>query len=267
MGMDRQVVNSSLFRFPGVLQFGTNYVHESAIIGPDVKLGNGNFVGPFTAIVGNVEIGDDNWIGPNVTIGTAAQYHGSRNEWKEKDFLPIRIGNRNVLREYVSVHEPSQLVTVIEDDCCLMAYNHVSHDTILRSKITLANNVQIGGFTEVQYGCVIGLSTTIHQFTTVGAFTMVGMSSVVAKDLPPFCKWAGTPVRFLGVNAIGLRRNDFRDDEIAAIGDAVVGNGEYPPAAACHVERFRTRNAQTHREVALAEVPAVTYGVETRWRR
>jgi UDP-N-acetylglucosamine acyltransferase len=240
-------------RFPDVVEVDGNFIHPSAAIAPGVRLGRGNFIGPFTSIVGNVEIGDDNWIGPNVTIGTAAQYHGPRNEWREPPYLPIRIGSRNTFREYVSIHEASKDETVIEDDCYLMAYNHVSHDTRLRSKVTLANNVQIGGFTEVGYGCVVGLSTTIHQFTTIGAFVMVGMSSVVVKDLLPFTKWAGNPARYRGLNTVGLSRNGFSEEDIARIAAALRGDGSYPELAADHVERFRCRNTAMHREVASLE--------------
>lgn len=240
-------------RFPGIREVEGNLVHATATIGPSVRIGRGNFVGPYTTIVGNVEIGDGNWIGPNVTIGTAAQYHGPRNEWKETDFLPVRIGNANTLREYVTIHEPSQSETVIEDDCYLMAYNHLSHDSRLQSKVTLANNVQIGGFTEIGYGSVIGLSSTIHQFTTIGAFVMVGMSSVVVKDLLPFTKFAGNPVRFLGINTIGLSRNGFAEADIDGIRTALCGAGEYPHTAAEYVERFRARNLQTHRQTARCD--------------
>jgi UDP-N-acetylglucosamine acyltransferase len=248
--MDTVSANLATLRFPGMLEREGNLIHRSSIIGPDVRLGRENFIGPFTSIVGNVRIGDANWIGPNVTIGTAAQYHGPRNEWKTSDYFPIRIGNRNTLREYVTVHEASRFETVIEDDCYLMAYNHVSHDSCLRSKVTLANNVQIGGFTEIGYGCVIGLSTTIHQFTTIGSFVMVGMSSVIVKDLHPFTKWAGNPARYLGINSVGLSRNGFSEEQIEAIGVALADDGDYVPGAAEHVERFRARNAQMHREVA-----------------
>lgn len=244
---------SALFRFPGMRKVGDNLIHETALIGPEATLGRGNFVGPYTAIVGNVAIGDDNWIGPNVIIGTAAQYHGSRNEWKESSFGPVRIGNRNVLREFVTVHEPSKSVTAIEDDCMLMAYNHVSHDTVLRSRVTLANNVQIGGFTEIQFGCVVGLSTTVHQFTTIGAFSMIGMSSVVVKDLPPFLKWAGNPIRCLGPNVVGLERHGFPRVEIDAISNAFRTGATYPSTASHHMDRFSRRNDETRRPVAKPE--------------
>jgi UDP-N-acetylglucosamine acyltransferase len=247
-------VNSNIgtrFRFPGMMQVDGNFLHSSAVIGPDVVLGKGNIVGPFAVIVGNVEIGDDNWFGPHTTIGTAAQYAKERYEHKEAEFLPIRIGNHNTFREYTTVHEPSTHATLIEDDCYFMAYSHVPHDTTIRSRVTLTNGVQLGGFTEIQYGATIGLLTAIHQFTTVGAYSMVGMSSVVAKDLPPFLKWTGNPARCRGVNVVGLERSGFSQEVIEAIVRAYGSEAPaFPQEAIRYVEEFRDRNALTGRAVA-----------------
>ena len=218
-----------------------NDIHSTAIIGDSVRLGDGNYVGPFTYIFGNVEMGDGNWIGPHVTIGTAAQYHGPRNEWRTPT-LPIRIGNGCTIREYVAVHEPFIGKTIIEDDCYLMAGSQVGHDIVLREKVTLANAVQIGGFSEIGYGAWIGLGATIHQYTTIGAFVMVGMSTVVVKDLPPFTKWAGNPARYLGINEVGLRRNGFSEADIADIIADDHRNG--------HIGVFLKRNALYNREIA-----------------
>ncbi|MBV9719559.1 MAG: UDP-N-acetylglucosamine acyltransferase [Candidatus Eremiobacteraeota bacterium] len=240
-------------RFPGMIQVGDNFFHSSAVVGPDVVVGKNNVVGPFAVIVGNVQIGDGNWFGPHTTIGTAAQYATERNEYKETGFLPIRIGSHNTFREYTTVHEPSSTQTLIEDHCYFMSYSHVSHDTIIRSKVTLTNGVQIGGFTEVQYAATVGLLTTIHQFTTIGAFSMVGMSSVVAKDLPPFLKWTGNPARCRGVNSVGLRRHGFSQQLIDAIAAACASNAPLPPEALSYVEEFRARNAETGRAVAEGE--------------
>ena len=191
-------------------------------------------------------MGDDNWIGPHVTIGTAPQYHGPCLEWQVDEPLPIRIGNNNTIREYVAIHEPREGATVIEDDCYLMAGSQVGHDIILRSKVTLANNVQIGGFSEIQYAAWIGLSATMHQFTTIGAFVMVGMSTVVVKDLPPFGKWAGNPARYLGINTVGLRRTNFPDDDLSRSTATAVTTGSCRShLRTLHVEAFEARNAQT----------------------
>lgn len=187
------------------------------MIGPEVRFGAGNTVGPFTTIIGNVQIGDGNWIGPHVTIGTPAQYTTSKFELNGQTCSGVLIGNRCVIREYSTVHQPSKYSTELEDDCYLMAYCHVSHDTVLRTGVALANNTQIGGFSEIQAFATVGLSSVIHQYSTVGAYSMIGMATVITKDIPPFLKVIGNPARVTGVNSLGLQRNGFPDHAITEI--------------------------------------------------
>lgn len=194
-----------------------NDIHPTACVDASVVIGAGNVVGAYTVISGEVTIGDGNWIGPHVTIGSPAQFSTRKFEITGAPCSGVSIGSRNVIREYCTVHQPSLERTIIEDDCYLMAYCHVSHDSRICTGAVLANNTQLGGFTEIGRGANIGLSTVAHQFTTVGAFAMVGMSTVLTKNVPPFCKVVGTPARFVGINEIGMERAGFTAAEISAV--------------------------------------------------
>jgi len=127
-----------------------NEIDPRAHIGSKVVLGKGNRIAAFAYIDGDVVIGDANWIGPHVTIGTPAQYTTSKFELNGEQHGGIRIGSRCVIREYCTVHQPSKFKTIVEDDCYFMAYCHVSHDTVIRRGVAMANNTQIGGFTEIR---------------------------------------------------------------------------------------------------------------------
>lgn len=197
-----------------------NRIDLTASIASSVRIGTGNTIGAYTVIAGDVAIGDGNWIGPHVTIGTPAQFATQKFELTGEVMAGIKIGNRCVIREYSTVHQPSEFATIIEDDCYLMSYCHVSHDTRLCKAVCLANNTQIGGFSEIQEGAVIGLSAVVHQYSTIGAFAMVGMASVVSKDVPPFCKVVGNPIRFEGINKVGLTRNNISVADVAALAQA-----------------------------------------------
>lgn len=229
----------------------SNEIHPSAIVGNEVRLGNGNTVGPYCVILGDVSIGDSNWFGAHCVIGTPAQFSTQKFELNGSPVSGVSIGSRNVIREFTTIHQPSRDKTVVEDDCYIMAYNHVSHDTVVRSKCTLANNCQIGGFTEIGVGANVGLSTVIHQFSTIGAFAMVGMGAVVRRDVPPFAKVAGDPLAFLGVNEIGLERNGF-PPSLAAELKSIYARGELADAGTANefIAAFLTRNASTGRRIA-----------------
>ncbi|MDQ6767509.1 MAG: UDP-N-acetylglucosamine acyltransferase [Candidatus Eremiobacteraeota bacterium] len=234
-----------------------NKVHPTAYIGASVKLGSGNIVGAFAFIDGDVTIGNGNWIGPHVTIGTPAQYSTGKFEFTGEPAAGIRIGDRNILREYMTVHQPSRNLTIIEDDCYVMAYCHVSHDTRICRGAIITNNAQIGGHSEIQQFAFIGLSCVTHQFSTIGAYAFVGMGSIVAKDVPPFMKAFGNPVRLAGVNTVGLARNGFKPKEIEAIEEAVArrqmpqGVGELIDEV---VAKYERRTAETKRASAKLRV-------------
>ncbi len=227
-----------------------NRIDPTAFIAPSVRLGTGNAIGAYVIILDDVAIGNDNWIGPHVAIGTPAQFATRKFELTGAATSGIEIGNRCVIREYCTVHQPSEFTTIIDDDCYLMAYCHVSHDTRICKDVCMANNTQVGGFSEIQEGAVIGLSTVIHQYSTVGAFAMVGMASVVSKDVPPFCKAAGNPLRLKGVNKVGVIRNEISNSDLSALTEAYEDfkfPRETSSRVAALIAAFTERNARTGR--------------------
>ena len=93
------------------------------------------------------------------------------------------------------------------NNCYIMAYNHISHDTCLHNNVILANNIQIGGHTTIHEFANIGLSSVIHQRSTIGSYAMVGMGTIVTKDIPPFVTVVGTPAKEASkLNEWGLKR-------------------------------------------------------------
>ena len=43
----------------------------------------------------------------------------------------------------------------------------------------------------------------------IGAYAFIGGCSRVAKDVPPFVKAVGNPIKLYGLNSVGLQRNGF----------------------------------------------------------
>lgn len=185
----------------------------SAQIGVSTKILSGCFIGD------NVEIGKNNIIGPNVVIGTPPQH---RDYYTAKRKLgKIKIGDRNIIREFATIHAPMEGYTIIGNDCFIMSYAHVSHDTVIGDNVVLTNNVQIAGHSQIMESVIIGLSTAVHQYTTIGSYSMVGMGSIVTKDIPPFLVYRN--FKCYKVNVIGLERNGFSTDEIQQIVDIYKG--------------------------------------------
>jgi UDP-N-acetylglucosamine acyltransferase len=52
----------------------------------------------------------------------------------------------------------------------------------------------------------------VHQFATIGRYSFIGGCSRVAKDVPPYVKAVGNPIKLYGLNTVGLERNGFPEE-------------------------------------------------------
>lgn len=186
-----------------------NSIHPTAILSGTVVLGDRNVIGPHVVIFGPAIIGDDNWIGAGVVVGAPPEVRSFRHE---SDFSSdgstagTIIGNRNVLREYVQVHGGWKDNTRIHDDTFIMNQSYVAHDSIVHDGVTMASGVRLAGHSTIHTLANLGMGTLVHQRRLIGAGAMVGMGSVVTRDIPPFAKAYGSPARIRGINAVVLDR-------------------------------------------------------------
>jgi UDP-N-acetylglucosamine acyltransferase len=196
-----------------------NDIHPTAVVSGDVRMGVGNTVGPFVVITGPVEIGDDNWIGAGVVIGAPPEVRSWPHPTSEAPSTAggVMIGDRNVLREYVQIHQGWKARTVIGDDAFIMNQCYIAHDCSLGNGVTLASSALLAGHVQLGDGVNLGLGTTVHQFRSVSRGAMVGMSSVVTRDLPPFAKAFGSPAKVRGANVIGMERSGVDRGLIASV--------------------------------------------------
>ena len=179
------------------------------VVGPEVELGPGCELASHVRLDGPMACGSGNKFFHGAAIGAIPQdlkYAGARSF--------VRIGNDNTFREFVTVNRATEedRDTVIGNSNLLMAYVHVAHDCILHDHIILANSVNLAGHVEVESHAIVGGVTPVHQFVRIGAYAIVGGGSRVPKDMPPFMKAAGNPLRMVGLNTIGLERNGISED-------------------------------------------------------
>jgi UDP-N-acetylglucosamine acyltransferase len=196
-------------------------VHPGAVVSPKARLGRDVVVGPFAVVEDGVSIGDASEIRAHAVVksGTAL---GAGNRVHEGAVLGgepqdlsfeggetgIRIGERNVFREGVTVHRSTKPggATLVGSDCFLMAYAHVAHDDRLGDRVILANNVALAGHVEVGDRAFLSGAVVVHQFCRIGRLAMIGGNSKVVQDCLPFVITDGHPARARGLNVVGLRR-------------------------------------------------------------
>jgi UDP-N-acetylglucosamine acyltransferase len=124
----------------------------------------------------------------------------------EKSF--VIIGDDNVIREYVTVHRANAEgeATKIGDRNFIMANAHIAHNCQIGNEVIITNFAGLTGHVVVEDNAVISGLAAIHQFVRIGKLAMVGGSSKVVKDVPPYFLADGHPARIFGLNQEGLKR-------------------------------------------------------------
>jgi UDP-N-acetylglucosamine acyltransferase len=202
-------------------------VHPTAVIGPEVQLGERVAIGPHAVLLGSCRIGDDCWLGPGVIIGTPPEVASLPHEagWSERDGdladMPgVVVGPGTVLRELTMVHRGWQSQTRIGANCYLMNKVYVAHDGRIDDGVTMASTAMLGGHVRVGPGANLGMGATVHQRRVIGPGAMVGMGAVVSRDVPPFGTVYGNPARLRGVNRVGMTRAGLAADTIESVRSA-----------------------------------------------
>ena len=201
-------------------------------VSPKAKIGKNVKIGPFVTIADDVEIGDGTTImsnavildgariGKDCLICTGAVISNIPQDLKFKgEKTTAVIGDRTTIREYVTVNRgtASKNTTIIGDDCLIMAYCHVAHDCKLGNHIITSNACQIAGEVVIDDYATIGGGSLIHQFSHIGTQVMMQGGSRVPKDIPPYAMVGREPLRFIGINSVGLKRRGFTNEQIDAI--------------------------------------------------
>jgi len=202
-------------------------IDPRAVVHPTAKLADGVSIGPFAIIGEEVTIGVETSIGAHAVIerwtavgagcriGTGAVLGGAPQHL-QYDGSPsyLHIGDANDIRELVVIHRSMKPggSTRLGSHNFVMAQVHIAHDCVLGDHVVVASLAGLAGHVEVEDGAVIGGVTGVHQFARIGAYSMVGGSSRLLQDAPPFLLVAGSPATVHGLNTVGLRRAGFSSE-------------------------------------------------------
>jgi UDP-N-acetylglucosamine acyltransferase len=201
-------------------------------ISTKAKIGSNVVVGDFTVIKDDVEIGNNVEIGSNVIIDNGARisdnvklHHGAvvssiPQDLKFKgEVTTLEIGKNTIIREYATLNRGTSASgkTVIGKDCLLMAYSHVAHDSRVGNNVIIANCGNLGGHVEVDDWAIIGGLVAVHQYVKIGMHSILAGFTKAVKDIPPYIMAGDNPMRFEGLNIIGLKRRNFTSEQIEGI--------------------------------------------------
>tara|TARA_Y100000590_G_scaffold470581_1_gene666553 strand:- start:1015 stop:1761 length:747 start_codon:yes stop_codon:yes gene_type:complete len=194
------------------------------VVDSAATIGNGVGIGAYSVVEGDVEVGDGTWVGNHVNLRNGARigkrckvFHSAVIGEIPQDLkfggeeTTAVVGDDVVVREFVTVNRGTKALgkTEIRDKSYLMAYVHIAHDCMIGENVIMANSINLGGHVEIGDWAILGGAVQVHQFTKIGRHVMIGGGFRVVQDVPPFILAAGEPLKFSGINAIGLRRRGF----------------------------------------------------------
>lgn len=190
-------------------------IHPSAFIHPEAKIGKNNYIGP-NCFIGKCVIGDNNIIHSNVCIYDRTII-GNNNEIHSGALICVDGLGCMRQQDGVLLEFPQIGGVVIGDNCYIGGNTHIASgslsDTIIKdgckinglcfigSNDILHENVWITGSTMLAGSVVIGKNTTIfsrvvvRDWCKIGEKVVVGMGSVVTKNIPNGETWFGSPAR------------------------------------------------------------------------
>lgn len=212
-----------------------NQISPMAFVHPEAKLGDNNIIGPFCYIDKNTVIGDNNFLMNSVTIHYGARI-GNGNEFfagasistkpqdlkfKGEDTI-CEVGDNNSIRENVTISRgtASKGTTIVGSNNLLMENMHVAHDCVIGKNCIIGNSTKFAGEVIVEDCAIISAEVLIHQFCRIGSYVMIQGGSRTSMDIPPFIIAGKEPIRFAGLNIIGLRRRGFSNELIENIKEA-----------------------------------------------
>jgi UDP-2-acetamido-3-amino-2,3-dideoxy-glucuronate N-acetyltransferase len=170
------------------------FVHESACVDDDVKIGKGTKVWHFSHVMKGTVIGENCSLGQNILVGPN-----------------VKVGNNVKIQNNVSVYEG----VVLEDDVFCgpsMVFTNVDRP---RSGFPTDHSKYLK--TVIKKGATIGANATIVCGHTLGEHSFVGAGAVITKDVPAYAVVYGNPARIHGWVCECGEKLDFEEDQATCL--------------------------------------------------
>lgn len=202
-------------------------IHPTALVDPGAQIGNDAEIGAFAIIGAGCVIGDgcvvaaratlerNVLLGNQVKVGSGSVLGGDPQDLKFRgEHTTVEIGEGTTIREFTTINRGTShsFKTSVGKNCFLMSYVHLAHDCHIADGVIISNGTQLAGHVTIDEKAIVSGLVGFHQFATIGRYSFIGGCSRVAKDVPPYVKAVGNPIKLYGLNSVGLERNGFPED-------------------------------------------------------
>lgn len=205
----------------------TSRIHPTALVDAGAEIGEGVEIGAQAIVGDGCRIGDGSVLsaravlernvilGCGVKVGVGTVLGGDPQDLKYKgEHTTVEIGDGTTIREYSTINRGTtqSYKTTVGKGCFLMSYVHLAHDCHVGDGVIISNGTQLAGHVTIDEKAILSGLVAVHQFATIGRYSFIGGCSRVAKDVPPYVKAVGNPIKLYGLNTVGLERNGFPEE-------------------------------------------------------
>ncbi len=204
-------------------------IHPTALIDRDAEIADSASVGAYAIVGPGCRVADGCEIGARATlernvllaarvkVGSGSILGGDPQDLKFRgEETWVEVGEGTTIREYATINRGTthSMKTLVGRNCFIMSYVHFAHDCHVGDNVIISNGTQLAGHVTVEEFAGISGLVAVHQFVRIGAHSYIGGCSRVAKDVPPYLKAVGNPVKLYGLNSVGLQRRGFSEETI-----------------------------------------------------
>lgn len=180
-------------------------IHPTAYIGPNVTFASREevSVGPYASIEGGpgyeTRIGRDVVIGPGARIGQAGfGYEWTSDGWQFKQHHHgIVIDDDVHIGANTCIDRGSWRETRISRGTRIDNLVHIAHNVYIDQCCCIVAQAEISGSVQLAAQVYVGPGAKIRERLIVGEGSIIGMGSVVVKDVPAGMVVAGVPARVM----------------------------------------------------------------------
>lgn len=186
-------------------------IHPNVYIGPhtyigDCKIGEGSIIYGNVYIYSNVKIGSNVTIHSGTTIGVEDAFAYERNAKGELIKYPhfggVIIEDDVDIHVHVNIDRGTFGDTIIGRGTKINRYAHIGHNGTVGKHCQIGGQVFIAGSSCIGDYCEVALCSCVRNGTRLGENVMVGMGSVVTKDVADDWIVYGVPAKKVRKNKL-----------------------------------------------------------------